>query len=370
MAWEVKTSPFDTASPFGAAQSRLSGLVLLPALLLHLPSLSACDKTLSVSAAGAAEHVEHQRPSICAGLLTRTVRVPALGQGSDAFQVKKSGVTYVSTSGEVYTGRSAYHGNVISALRFIQVPVPRHARVEAASVRLVDAHSGDKCCLGEDITVLLRLEEAGNSTPLPRHQTEGWLLSRLGATASQSWRPPVSHAYNVTETPDLSKLVQVVVDLDEWSGGNAMTLLMDGEGQTKDMDERIYFGSATHFRENRATLSLTFCELPGNMSSVERKDAESAVADVPACPPAVDCPKCLREDVETVLVVDRQQHASSGQDVDIHLVPPDSDRGPKVPVTTTIAVGFAMLLAGAAALAVGRGNSGVCSIWDEESEGL
>jgi len=223
-------------------------------------------------------------PLPCNGQAEEEIHVSVRGDASDAFQYKKTGITYSGSSGEIYVGRSAYHGNVVSALRFTDVKVPKDARIISASVRLVDAHAGTVCCKGKELAVLLRLEKAAQSTPLPRHQTPGWLLSKLSMTPSKVWQPPATDTFNATETPDLSEMVQSVVRLDGWTQGNAMTLLMDGEGEVNDVDERVYFGSAATFQQHRAMLSIRFCRAP--------PAATMAAEIAPMCPPAPACPKC------------------------------------------------------------------------------
>lgn len=222
----------------------------------------------------------------CDGITKETITVPVRGDASDAFQYKKTGITYSGSSGEVYVGRSAYHGNVVSALRFSGVRVPKGARIAAARVRLVDAHAGTVCCKGTDLTVLLRLEKAAGSTPLPRHHTPGWLLSRLAMTASKTWQPPALDTFNATYTPDFSEMVQSIVGLKAWAPGNAITLLLDGEGETNDVDERVYYGSAVSFQKHRAVLEITFCKPPPQPEIVPETEI------IPMCPPAPKCEQC------------------------------------------------------------------------------
>lgn len=220
-------------------------------------------------------------PSACDGIAEHTVEIPVHGDYGDAFQYKKNGVTYTGSSGEIFIGKTAYHGNAISALRFDRVQVPKLAVIASATVRLVDAHAGSVCCQGSNMTVLLHMEHAAHSTPLPHHHTDGWLLSTLPTTPAVAWKPPVTGTYNTTETPDLREIIQSLVSHLGWAPGNAMTLLLDGEGVEGDVDERVYFGSGVSSK-HRAKLKITFCERQG--------DVDAAV--VSGCPPRPKCAAC------------------------------------------------------------------------------
>jgi len=120
-------------------------------------------------------------------------------------------------------------------------------------------------------------------------------------TPSVVWQPPATDTFNVTETPDLSDLLQSVVSLQGWKSGNAVTLLMDGEGEANDIDERVYFGSAISFTEHRATLRVRFCRPP------PPEAIEATI--VPVCPPAGGCEACPGAAAATAM---RTDSASGG----------------------------------------------------------
>merc|ERR1719414_1073466 len=54
-------------------------------------------------------------------------------------------------------------------------------------------------------------------------------------------------------------MVQSLVTMNGWAAGNAITLLMDGNGTVGDVDERVYFGSGVS-HEHKAKLAVTYCE--------------------------------------------------------------------------------------------------------------
>jgi len=155
-------------------------------------------------------------------------------------------------------------------------------------VYLVDAHVGRVCCQGEDLTVLLRVEHAAHSTPLPGQSVDGWLLSSLPTTASLPWRPPVTETYNVSVTPDLREMFQTIISMEGWAPGNAMTLLMNGEGAVAETDERVYFGSGGS-QGQQAMLKISFCEPQELVDATPSVDVKPATT---TCPPAPACRLC------------------------------------------------------------------------------
>ena len=115
----------------------------------------------------------------------------------------------------------------VVGLRFTGVRIPRGAAIRSATVQFqVDEPSSELAFLE------IRAEDDGDAAPFV---AERWNLSRRARTsASVSWLPSpwerVGAAGADQRTPDLAALVEAVVSRPDWRPGNALALLIDGDG--------------------------------------------------------------------------------------------------------------------------------------------
>ncbi|MDH4279919.1 MAG: hypothetical protein OEW83_17755, partial [Acidimicrobiia bacterium] len=112
-------------------------------------------------------------------------------------------------------------------LRFPGVGIPQGATITNASIQFqVDETSTTPTELA------IRAEDANTATPFV--STSGNVSSRAVTDAVASWSPPawnsVGQAGPDQQTPDLSAVVQEVVDRPGWSSGNALVFIIDGTG--------------------------------------------------------------------------------------------------------------------------------------------
>lgn len=111
-------------------------------------------------------------------------------------------------------------------LRFPGITIPADALIVSAFIEFtVDE-------LNSEPTTLLFQGEATDDAP-PFAATKGNISSRTPITAGVTWLD--ISAWNVVhekhQTPDLSPIVQVIVDRTGWSSGNAMAFIITGTGK-------------------------------------------------------------------------------------------------------------------------------------------
>ncbi len=110
-------------------------------------------------------------------------------------------------------------------LRFVGVAIPKGATITSAFVRFqVDESSADATSL------VIRGHDTNNASAFSL--SNGDLSTRPATTAQVSWAPGAWLTPGLQqETPDLSAVIQEVVDRGGWSAGNAMVLTITGTGR-------------------------------------------------------------------------------------------------------------------------------------------
>lgn len=112
-------------------------------------------------------------------------------------------------------------------VRFGSIAVPRGATIERAYVQFaVDEVDRDSASL------TISGELSSDAAPFAPLQLD--ISSRPVTSASVAWSPPewlaVRAAGEGQRTPDLSAVVQEIVDQPDWSSGNAMAVIISGSG--------------------------------------------------------------------------------------------------------------------------------------------
>jgi hypothetical protein len=121
-------------------------------------------------------------------------------------------------------------GQELVALRFDGIAVPSGALITSAQVRFTAAASGSGISSGQ-----IRIEDDANAPPLTEANSS--LSGRITLATNVNWAIPDwnggdSSAAQTTE--DLSTLIQPIVDLAGWTSGNAVLLLFDQVGNTRE----------------------------------------------------------------------------------------------------------------------------------------
>ena len=128
----------------------------------------------------------------------------------------------------------------IVGLRFTGLNIPPGARILSASVQFaVDETNNEDPC-----ELQIYGEASGDAPPFTNDDFN--LSGRPRTTAFTSWRPPawenVNEAAAAQRTPDLSAVLQEVVDREDYTESSAIALLIEGTGKRV---ARSYNGSAT-----------------------------------------------------------------------------------------------------------------------------
>lgn len=138
--------------------------------------------------------------------------------------------------------------NQTVGLRFTGVAVPRGARITRGWIRFTVAEAAAGA-----ITLVIRGQAADDARRFRR--VDGDLSSRRLTNAQVRWRPSawgtVGASGRGQRTPDLSELIQEIVDRPRWAPGNALVLVITGSGRRVAM-------SSEGDRSAAALLSLRY----------------------------------------------------------------------------------------------------------------
>jgi pectate lyase len=125
-------------------------------------------------------------------------------------------------------------GNTLG-FRFGDVPVPRRAVVESAVLRLFAAGSATR-----SVALRYAAEATGSSSPFSAVPWDLTRRPRTAATVDHVPGPWTLNAYNAT--PDLTRLVQEVVNRADWAPGNSLSLFILDRGS---LSTRLVTGFGT-----------------------------------------------------------------------------------------------------------------------------
>jgi hypothetical protein len=166
---------------------------------------------------------------------SRTVALPVISGSDDAQQGGGSSGTFVdlgSADNELGNTGGTNPVNVLTGLRFGNLPVPRGSRIVRAQIQFkVDEGSTGPASftiVGEDSdNAGTYLSVAGNISARPR------------TTATTAWDPPTWNAPGIDGgeagpaqlTPELRAIVQEIIDRPGWQRGNAVAFMFSGTGR-------------------------------------------------------------------------------------------------------------------------------------------
>jgi hypothetical protein len=111
-------------------------------------------------------------------------------------------------------------------MRFTNVPVPQGATIDSAYC-IVHSHEGKTA---EDVAIITIIGEAIDNAAT--YDLENLITDRPSTTASVIWT--VDEEWDIWQpyrTPDISAIVQEIVDRSGWQPGNALNLIFKGENQ-------------------------------------------------------------------------------------------------------------------------------------------
>lgn len=165
----------------------------------------------------------HEEPS---GLMTVEV---AVADSRDDAEEAMNGQVYVDSS-DLELVYDSYNsaGNQTVGLRFAEVGIPPGATIVNAWVQFQVDEVGSNGCV-----LTVRGQAADNAVGFG--EVAGDISSRPLTGASVNWTPdawPVVNAAGVSQrTPNLDAVIQEIVNRPNWSGGNALVIVLSGSGK-------------------------------------------------------------------------------------------------------------------------------------------
>jgi hypothetical protein len=158
---------------------------------------------------------------------TRTETFPILTDNDDV-EEKGNGDMYLDSSDLELIRDDLRFTDQTVGLRFNYVTVPAGATIEEAYIQFTVNETGDR-----STTLNIRGNDVGNSPPFS--SSDNNVTSRALTAFQVYWFPPgwdYKGAASLDQrTPDLSDVVQEIVDRGDWNSGNAMSFIISGSGR-------------------------------------------------------------------------------------------------------------------------------------------
>ena len=167
--------------------------------------------------------------------------------------------TYWTGWNEIYFGKCTAGQNITSGFRFADVVLPRGAQIIEAHLRFtVDGPYNN------DLSVAFFGEATGDAEPFSDYQQAA---DRPLTSASTTWTVTPSDAWSMAATrnsPDLSAVLQEILDRSDWNSGNALAIIAQNAGpDTGPSDHRRVFAyERLGNGEGAAKLVVTYAEPP------------------------------------------------------------------------------------------------------------
>lgn len=150
-----------------------------------------------------------------------------INQSSDDVEesIANGAVSATSSDLELINDPGTSAGDQKVGLRFTNVAIPRGAYISSATIEFeVDETNSGATAL------TIRAQESDNA---PAFSTAAFnVSSRTLTSAAVNWTPPAWNTLNVKQlTPDLTALVQAIVNRAGWNSGNSLAFVINGSGQ-------------------------------------------------------------------------------------------------------------------------------------------
>jgi len=139
---------------------------------------------------------------------------------SDDCYVKREDSSIYLTEFEVRVGyASALQETYDAGLRFTNVTIPRGAKIESAYLTLI-AYTG----ITIDASAIIRGEASNNPSTFSTYSD---FISRPRTANSVVWSMPPTESGASYDTPDISNIIQEIVNRPGWSPGNALVIFLE-----------------------------------------------------------------------------------------------------------------------------------------------
>lgn len=178
-----------------------------------------------------------------------TVKQQISSDGNDAYEFRGDGAgSRAMTAGTVVTDKSMtlgnsekstdtkYRGKTLVGLRFSNLDIPKNATITHARIDFIRSKDFGKAN-DDAVSVNIYAQNADNASAFSGGTWEGTitddLSTRYKTTAPVSWAIPVLAKNELLSTPDISSLVQTIVNRGSWTqNDNALVLLFEHESGT------------------------------------------------------------------------------------------------------------------------------------------
>ncbi len=146
-------------------------------------------------------------------------------QSSDDAEERASDGFMYLTSSDIELGNDpGTNGDQTEGLRFQNLGIPQGATITSAYLEF-EADANDSVAT----SLTIRAQDADDTATFS--STAYDLTNRPTTAASVSWTPAAWTNRALYQSPDLSTLVQEVVDRNAWTSGNSMTFIVSGSGE-------------------------------------------------------------------------------------------------------------------------------------------
>lgn len=158
-------------------------------------------------------------------------------QGSDDAgpnAVPGFGCSYTVSWNEIYFGECDDGTNVTSGFRFADVAIPAGASITSARVDFTVNGPYDN-----PLTLRIYGEDSGDA---PTFSTNSRPAGRPLTTSSSIWHIPASDHWGLNQersTPDLTGVIQEIVDRSDWASGNSLGLIFTNDSPAGGLHRRV-----------------------------------------------------------------------------------------------------------------------------------
>jgi hypothetical protein len=186
----------------------------------QLPMAEICDDGLDNDCDGATDYPDD------ASCTPDSISIPILTSEDDAEERTSSGGSVSLTSHDLELTEDAALQQVVG-LRFRNVGIPPNASIVGARIQFTTDEI-------QSVATGLTVEGEASDDAALFVKVDGNLTSRLRSAGTVSWNPApwldVGEAGAEQRTPELTTMVQEIVDRPGWAAGNAMVFLISGSG--------------------------------------------------------------------------------------------------------------------------------------------
>jgi hypothetical protein len=148
-------------------------------------------------------------------------------RGQNGIEVYESGYTYHDSTDLELTYDGWFSAHQMVGLRFVGVAIPRHAHITDAFIHFT-VRDGDSA----SVNLTVSGEASGNALGFSMTRYNLSSRSRTGATVS--WRGLAAWSDGERRnSPQLSTIIQEIINQASWASGNALVILIEGTGDDR-----------------------------------------------------------------------------------------------------------------------------------------